>query len=67
MFSLEMKVLTGLLVVVTIAVAVVCGKSLLLMSEKAEDCTKGGGKFGDWSRVEYVYLNDTTYYLNGEI
>jgi hypothetical protein len=61
-----MKVLTGLFVIVSVVVLIVRGKSLLLMEEKTLDCTKGGGKFTNWTRVEYVYANDTTYYLNGE-
>lgn len=42
-------------------------KNLILMGERTEECTKGGAKFINMSRVEYEYVDDTTYFLNGEI
>lgn len=41
-------------------------KVVLLMDENFVDCTKGGAKYVDYTGLEYVYVNDTTYYLNGE-
>ncbi|KAG5676223.1 hypothetical protein PVAND_006072 [Polypedilum vanderplanki] len=57
-----MKVLTAFVIIIFTRVY---GKSLLLMGEKVTDCTKDGAKFGNWSRVQFEYVNDTTYYLNG--
>jgi hypothetical protein len=39
---------------------------MLLMSERYEDCTKGGAKFADFSGIEFEYVNDTQFYLNGK-
>lgn len=42
------------------------GKLIILMNEEFEDCTEGGpAKYIDWSGLEYDYVNDTTYFLNG--
>lgn len=43
-------------------------KILMLMKEEFEDCTKGGSsKFIDWTGIEFDYVNDTTYFLDGTI
>lgn len=42
-------------------------KIILLMAEHYEDCTKNGpAKYVDLSGLEFEYVNDTTFYLNGE-
>lgn len=40
-------------------------KMIVLMGESYKDCTKGPIKFLDWTGVEFVYENDTTYFMNG--
>jgi len=40
-------------------------KMMILMGESYKDCTKGPIKFLDWTGVEFVYENDTTYFMNG--
>ena len=41
-------------------------KVLMLMKEGTEDCSEHGSKYIDWSGIEIEYINDTTYYLEGE-
>lgn len=56
------------LLIITIALNVVNSKIVLLFNEEFEDCSKGGhAKFVDFSGLEYDYVNDTTYFLNGEL
>lgn len=40
-------------------------KMLILIDDSYKDCSKGPIKFLDWSGIEFVYENDTTYFLNG--
>lgn len=40
-------------------------KMMLLIDGAYKDCSKGPIKFLDWSGIEFVYENDTTYFLNG--
>ena len=40
-------------------------KMMALLGESYKDCSKGPIKFLDWSEVEFVYENDTTYFING--
>lgn len=41
-------------------------KIVLLMDEEFKDCTKGGAKYVDYTGLEYIYENDTSYFLNGK-
>lgn len=47
------------------AISIVNSKLFLLMAESYEDCTEGGAKFVDFSGVEFEYVNDTLFFLNG--
>jgi hypothetical protein len=40
-------------------------KMQVLFGDSYKDCSKGPIKFLDWSEIEFVYENDTTYFLNG--
>lgn len=55
------------LIVIIVAVTnVVQPKIVMMMSEEFEDCTEGGAKYFDFSGLEYEYVNDTSYFLNGK-
>ncbi|KAL7040088.1 hypothetical protein ACKWTF_000262 [Chironomus riparius] len=42
-------------------------KMMMLLGESYKDCSKGPIKFLDWSEIEFVYENDTTYFINGKL
>jgi len=44
------------------------GKMFLVPGENLEDCTSGGkAKYVDWTGLTYDAINDTLFYMNGEL
>lgn len=60
-------VLVGWLVLVCV-INDASSKIFILFNEEFEDCSdRGYAKYIDYSGLSYEYVNDTTYFLNGEI